>query len=195
MKRKNRRYKKVSVLKRKSIRLVVIFLALVGLITVFIFQKTGAIYETITDSEASLDIAFYCIDEDFQTMTLSLDNIIPRTSPYVYNFSVSNNNGTKRTETELTYDLLIRTTTNLPLNVSLYDTNNNPVLIGSETIAVDDDGTYFRYIDIPQRDFGFINNQTDNYRIQVVLPVIYSLEEYQDIIELIEINVDSKQKL
>ena len=195
MEKRKTRYKKGNALNKKKIVGTLIFLIIVLGITLLVLQRTGAIFQTTTESEASLDIAFYCIEEDYQSMTLKLDDIIPRTAPYIYNFSVSNNNGTKRTETNLTYDLTIRTTTNLPINFSLYDTNNGTTLIGTETITQDDDNTYFRYINIPQREFGFVNNQTDNYRISIVLPTTYRSDEYQDIIELVEINVDSKQKI
>ncbi len=195
MEKRKTRYKKGNALNKKKIAGTLIFLIIVLGITLLVLQRTGAIFQTTTESEASLDIAFYCIEEDYQSMTLKLDDIIPRTAPYTYNFSVSNNNGTKRTETNLTYDLTIRTTTNLPINFSLYDTNNGATLIGIETITQDDDNTYFRYINIPQREFGFVNNQTDNYRISIVLPTTYRSDEYQDIIELVEINVDSKQKI
>lgn len=195
MERTKRRYKRESVLKSKKTRMFIIFLVLLSGISLFILQRTGAIFQTTTESEASLDIAFYCIEEDYQTMTLKLEDMIPRTAPYVYNFTISNNNGTKRTETQLQYDLTIRTTTNLPITVTLFDTNATPTILGTETITTDEDGTYFRYIHTPQREFGFVNNQTNKYRIQVVLPETYKSEEYQDIIEFVEINVDSKQKI
>lgn len=193
-KKRERRYKKVNVLKSKRFYIVTL-LGICILILFFTLGKTGAIFQTETLGSANIDIAFYCIKEDYQTMTLKLDNIIPRTEPYIYNFSISNNNGTKRTETELQYDLIIRTTTNLPLNIKLFDTNSGVTQIGTETIVQDSDDTYFRYINIPQREFGFLIDQTDNFRIEVVLPAIYKSHEYQDIIELIEINVDSKQKI
>ena len=190
---KRRRYKKVSVLKNKRFYILII-LGFCIIILFFAFTKTGAIFQTETSSQSNVDIAFYCIKEDFQTMTLKLDDILPRIEPYIYNFTVSNNDGTKRTETELQYDLIIRTTTNLPLDITLFDTNSGVSEIGTETIALDSDGTYFRIINIPQREFGFLNNQTDSFRIEVVLPTTYKSYEYQDMIELIEINVDSKQK-
>ncbi len=195
MERKNRRYKKENVSKIKKTRIVIMFLAFIMLTVLFVLQKTGAIFQTITESEASLDIAFYCVEEDFQTMTLSLDEIVPRTTPYRYNFTISNNNGTRRTETELVYDLKIRTTTNLPITTVLYDTNSGATAIGTNVIDADDDGTFFNHITIPQREFGFVNNQTDHYRIQIIFPTTYKSNEYQDIIELVEINVDSKQKI
>lgn len=191
---KRRRYKKVSVLKNKRFYILII-LGFCIIILFFAFTKTGAIFQTETSSQSNVDIAFYCIKEDFQTMTLKLDDILPRIEPYIYNFTVSNNDGTKRTETELQYDLIIRTTTNLPLDITLFDTNSGVSEIGTETIALDSDGTYFRIINIPQREFGFLNNQTDSFRIEVVLPTTYKSYEYQDMIELIEINVDSKQKI
>lgn len=194
MKRRERRYKKVNVLKNKRFYIVTI-LGFCMIILFFALRKTGAIFQTETSSEANIDIAFYCIKEDFQTMTLKLDNILPRSTPYSYDFTISNNNGTKRTETELQYDLSIRTTTNLPLDIKLYDTNTGMVEIGTVTIMQDSDDTFFRIITVPQREFGFLNNQTDKFTIEVILPEIYKSHEYQDIIELIEINVDSKQKI
>lgn len=195
MERRERRYKKANVLKNKKTWVFIGIMFSCIFILLFVLQRTGAIFQTVTESEANIDIAFYCIKEDFQTMTLKLENMIPRTDPYTYNFTVSNNNGTKRTETELEYDLLIRTTTNLPLDITLYDTNTNLSEIGTETVIADEDGTFFKTITIPQREFGFLEDQTDSYRIEVVLPEIYKSHVYQDIIELIEITVDSKQKI
>ena len=128
-------------------------------------------------------------------MNLKLEDIVPRSASYIYNFTVSNNNGSKRTETALTYDLTLRTTTNLPLDFKLFDINSSPVQISTEVIGLDDDNTYFRTITVPQREFGFVNNETDSYRIEINFPAEYNLEHYQDIIELVEINVDSKQKI
>ncbi len=195
MEKVNRRYKKESVLKSKKKKIFIISLVLIFAITLIVLKQTGAIFQTTTESDVNLDIAFYCIKEDYQTMTLRLDDMIPRTAPYVYNFTISNNNGTKRTETQLEYDLTIRTTTNLPITFKLFDTNGTPVVLGMESITEDDDGTYFRHIITPQREFGFVNNETNKYRIQIEFPEIYNSEEYQDIIELVEINVDSKQKV
>ncbi len=195
MRKKERRYKKGNVSRTKK-RILNVFIIFFSILFLFlIFSKTGAIFQTKTEGEAKLDIAFYCIEEDFQSMNLKLEDIVPRSASYIYNFTVSNNNGSKRTETALTYDLTLRTTTNLPLDFKLFDINSSPVQISTEVIGLDDDNTYFRTITVPQREFGFVNNETDSYRIEINFPAEYNLEHYQDIIELVEINVDSKQKI
>ena len=193
--RRERRYKKVSVLKNKKTWFFLIILIFCIIALYFVLRGTGAIFESTTSSEADIDIAFYCVKEDFQTMTLKLESMVPRPEPYIYNFTVSNFDGAKRTETKLEYVLTIRTTTNIPLNFKLFDTNSGSIDITDEEIAPDEDGTIFRRLKTNVREFGFLENQTNNYRLEIELPIIYKDSEYQDLIELVEINVDSKQKI
>ncbi len=195
MGKRERRYKKVNVLKSRKTWFI-ISIVLISVFTLFfILQRTGAIFQTTTEGEANIDIAFYCIKEDFQTMTLKLENLEPRSDPYIYNFTIANNDGTKRTETNLIYDLTVRTTTNLPINIILFNTTQGNIDITNLTTIQDDDGTYFNLFQTDQQEFGFLQNEQHKYRLEVVLPEIYKSSDYQDIIELIEINVNSKQKI
>ena len=50
-------------------------------------------YESISNSYANVDIAFYLLKEDFQTMTLNLASILPQNNAYTFEFSIGNQAG------------------------------------------------------------------------------------------------------
>ena len=96
------------------------------------------------------------------------------------------------------YDLKIRTTTNLPLEYRLYSNQNyNDTdalnIITSDEITQDEDGTYFRIIKTNTESFSYKEKKENIYQLVVYFPQKYNTINYQDIIEGIEISVDSKQ--
>lgn len=178
------------------IKLLILIFALIFLVKVF--TLTYAKYESIGTTIPDVGIAFFITKTDFKSMTLNLDKIYPQNNPYVYKFSISNTDGTNRAETDLEYDLQIRTTTNLPLTYELYKNEeynssgaNN--IIQTNTVEQDAGGTYFRTITTNTENFDYKNDQTNIYELVVYLPAQYNTENYQDIIEMIEININSKQ--
>lgn len=106
--------------------------------------------------------------------------------------------GLKRTDTKLQYTVKLRTTTNLPLQIELYE-NENYSDSGSQDIlsvantSADEHGTYFTTYTTPTTYFGFENNEKNIYSIVVYFPSIYNSINYQDVIENIEVIVESKQ--
>ena len=66
----------------------------------------------------------------------------------VFNWiSISNEKDGNIAETDIEYNLKIRTTTNLPLSISLLENENNIADI-TTNVEKDTDGTYFRTIAI-----------------------------------------------
>lgn len=178
------------------IKLVILFSCL--LITLRIFTLTLSKFESEAKSTTDIDIAFYLLKEDYQTMELSLENLYPSEKPYVYTFSISNADGEKRAEVDLTYDLVIKTTTNLPLIYELYmnelyDDENSNIALTRNEVDTDEDGTYFRYLETANETFEYVNIEKNVYQLVVYFPQEYNTENYQDIIESIEINIDAKQ--
>ncbi len=174
------------------------FLALIIVIVIFLTPTTYSKYKTETDSTAEPEIAFYLLQTDYRTTNILLEEIAPRNAPYTHKFTVSNNNGTSRTETNLQYDLSIRTTTNLPLTYELYlnseyTDQNAQNIITDEQVIQDDDGTYFNKFTTDTEYFSHAYNETNEYQLVVYFPSNYINEMYQDIIDSIEITVDSKQ--
>ncbi len=177
-----------------------LFLLLIGLFVVIrMFTLVLSRYESESSSIANVDIAFYLLKEDYSQMSLNLASIIPRNNEYVYTFSIGNQDGTKTAEVDLEYDLTLRTTTNLPLTYELYMneidyTSQSAVnIIQNNTITQDDDGTFFRTMTTPKQTLYYNNPLTNVYQLVVHFPAQYNTEDYQDIIEALEIKVESKQ--
>ncbi len=183
---KSNRRKRISI---KKIHIILLCLLLV----LFLIRFTYSRYQTQTNSNGELDIAFYLLKEDYKTMNIKLDSMQPRTDAYIYNFKISNTDGTNRAETNLTYDLSISTTTNLPLTYELYMNNVNAIT--SNDIAADSDGTYFRTIKTATQEMDFNADTTNIYTLKIYFPLDYKTINYQDIIDEIEIQVSSKQKI
>lgn len=173
-------------------------LFLVLLIVVLNIPSTLSRYTSSSSSDVETDVAFYVLKSDYQTENILLDEIVPREDPYVYNFSVANNDGTNRLETNLSYDLSIRTTTNLPLEYELY-LNEDYASSGASSIFVtdntvlDSDFTYFRNFTTDTKYFSYLYDEVNNYQLVVYFPREYIDYKYQDIYESIEITLKSKQ--
>jgi hypothetical protein len=160
-----------------------------------------------------VDVAMYILNEDYQNMNLKLDSMMPREAPYVYDFAISNYKDGRRTDVDLEYTLIVRTTTNLPLTYTLYlnqkyvNTEDGSVVVSNEilqtaenvelsnNILPDDDGTYFRTLTAKTAFFGDTDNELNLYKLVIGFPETYKSVEYQDIIESVEIIINSKQVL
>lgn len=172
-----------------------VVIVLCVLILLRIFTLVLARYESETNSIANVDVAFYLLNEDFQEMTLNLDSLFPQDDAYEYTFSIGNTDGNKTAQIDMEYELTIRTTTNLPLTYELYKMNGtqkeNAVL--TNDIYQDDYETYFRKITTSSEALNYKEPKTNNYQLVVYFPENYNTTNYQDIIEMIEINVTSHQ--
>lgn len=151
------------------------------------------------DSDAKIETAFYILNADYYEKNIHLDNIVPSETPYVYTFKVSNNDGTNRVETKLEYTLKIVTTTNLPLSYKLYmnedyNNENSTNIIINDTIAkTSEDGAYFKTMETNKQTFGFTTDEENIYHLVITFPKEYDSFEYQDIVEGVTINIESKQ--
>lgn len=188
-------------------KLIILIMCLV--IILRLFTLILAKYESETSADTEIDIAFYLFKEDYQTMTLNLGTVKPQNNEYVFDFNIGNQDGTNSAEIDLTYDLTIRTTTNLPLTYSLYmnqehDAPGATNIIKTNAVAQDEDGTYFRTLTTDTQDLLYRTPKTNTYQLVVKFPLSYTdpntntttsynVEKYQDIIEAIEIKVGSRQ--
>ena len=185
--------KKLRRLYAKLIILVLCFL-IIARIFVLVLSK----YESISNSYANVDIAFYLLKEDFQTMTLNLASILPQNNAYTFEFSIGNQAGEDIAEVDIEYELTLRTTTNLPLTYELYmnqlyTDQGATNIIKENTVNLDEDGTYFRTMTTDKITLKYTEGKTNLYQLVVYFPENYNQENYQDIIELIEINVNGQQ--
>ena len=181
-------------LKYNRLTIAIIILALL----IFIIPITYSKFQTSTTPNANIETAFYLIDSTYETKTIKLDNLVPSDNTYTYNFTVANNDGTKRAETDIEYTINIKTTTNLPLTYALYlnqqytDNGSTNVIINDITEA-DENGTYFKKMTTDSTIFSHQKDENNFYQLTVIFPKEYDDFEYQGIIEGIFITVESKQ--
>ena len=187
-------------MRSKKIRLYIklIIVVFCFIIVIRIFTLTISRYESNSNSNADIDIAFYLLKEDYKGMTLNLGQIVPREEPYTYQFEITNEENGNVAETDLEYSLEIRTTTNLPLNYTLfmnedYTDVNAKSIKTSDTNQKDEDGTYFKILETENQIFTHSLPTSNTYTLVVEFPAEYNAEDYQGKIDFVEINVNSNQ--
>lgn len=185
--------KKIRILYAKLIILILCFLIIARLF-VLVLSK----YESISNSYANVDIAFYILKEDYKTMTINLASLLPQEDEYVFEFSIGNEEDGEIAEVDLEYELTLKTTTNLPLTYKLYmneqytdETATN--IIKENNVSSDEYGTYFRTMTTDKITLPYTQGKTNLYQLVINFPANYNEEIYQDIIELLEITVNAHQ--
>lgn len=201
---------------RKGINLLTLFLV-IDLLAVFaIFKTSGAVYQSEAIGQTDLQVAFYAFnttglfDEskneqifNKESETLDLGDIGPGDTR-VYKFKIFNTDDLGNVaDTNLSYDLKIISTTNIPFeyelyyNENVYSKNASDLLQGDkveDTIQKDEWGTYFRTIAVPEKCFAHSNKLYDYYYLKITMPENYD-PGYQDLIESIKLQLTSRQVL
>lgn len=179
-------------MKIKGLIIIGSLLLLIGLFIIK-FPDTDARFASSVSSNVIGSVAFYVVDLETQNVEINLDKLVPSDEEYEYNFTISNYKDEKHLETNAEYDLVIRTTTNLPLEYKLYmNDKNEDIIISSEQVQ-DNNGTYFNIMKVNKEYFRYDETKTNNYNLIIKFPKEYSSFNYQDIIESIEIILKSNQ--
>lgn len=188
--------------KKALFKSLIIIILLIVIIFVFIqIRNTLARYETTATTERDVDVAFWMIDTSFASENILIDEIYPSDTPYEYTFTVSNFNGTKRAETDLEYEIVLTTTTNLPFEYEIQKEGVTCAIVETEEqqLIKDADGTYYRKMTLqPPVTDNFIletgSDQTDNFKIKLTFPKENNENlEYADLIEYIKLDLSAKQ--
>lgn len=215
--------RKFQVQKRTNFLFVFLVLDLFVLLT--IFNPSNASYVSEALGTAEMEVALYAFsynnlseyDKDDNLVSDSVDinlGVIKPGDTKYYKFDVYNyledavSGDTFSSETSISYELKIITTTNLPLTYKLY-LNQTPFsssssdLIGgtdpssNKELITDGFGTFYKVFPIDERCFKLDTEELkmDRYTLVVEFPEEYSEVVYQDLIESIKIQLESKQVL
>lgn len=186
---------------RKSLAILLLIVIIIA--AIILIRNTLARYETTATSEKDVDVAFWIVDNTFKSDRMLLENLYPSNTSFDYTFTVSNyemvadgETITKRAETDLDYELILTTTTNLPLEYEIQ--KNGVTCTKTEELYADDDGTYYREIKLETDKNNLIMRQgtdtTDTFVVKVTFPKSnYTNAEYADLIEYIKIDLTAKQ--
>lgn len=181
-------------MKNKKTILILLFLIVILTIIGIIIAR----YRSKADSSEEIDIAFYVFESGVISENLNLESMVPRAEPYNYTLKVSNNQDEKISETVIEYTIQIKATTNLPLDYSLTDEEGNSIPFGTKNddgIITDEYGVYYIERISPVKELG-LEKEEHVYTLSILFPEEYkSNTEYADVMELVEITIDSKQKI
>ena len=137
---------------KKILRKNIIIIIMIVIISIMAFKlvETFARYSSNSNSEASVNVAFWFLGnsaEEQQEKRIILEKLQPSNEYQAYSFSISNNNGTKTAQTDIKYQIDIITTTNLPLNYYLYKRIDSSLAEGTTDIYTytDSDGNEYKY--------------------------------------------------
>ena len=165
-----------------------------------IMPVTLSKYQSSGIGNMNSNIAFYLLSTDYLTQKIKLTNLIPNNNPYVYTFTIGNIKEEKVSEVDIEYTLSIVTTTNLPLRYELYENSDYQEadsinLIGENNtiIAPDSDGTYFQKFTFEKEELYYQTPTTNTYTLIVYFDETNNDAKYQDVVEGIQIIVDSRQ--
>ena len=207
--------------------LIIIALIIIIIVSVILLRRTLAKYETEATTERDVDVAFWAVDNSFEEQRLLIEDIYPTTETFDYTFTVSNfDPGSLPTdaddqiaETDIEYELVIITTTNLPLSYEI-QRNGTTYSDVQEEIYADTDGTYYRKLKIgttanpyplkldtitdTDGDGEFSKGKvTDTYKLKVTFPIQSYVNgtlvnnranlEYADLIEDVKIELSARQ--
>ena len=189
----------ISNLKKNKFLLCIAIL--IAILVFIVLLKTFGRYESNATGSAEAEVAFFVVDQSFETKTILLGEIVPSSEPYVYKFLVSNFNSKKRAEVNIEYDIEFITTTNLPLEYEIYKNENyNDVgannIISNSYKLQDDYGTYFNHLIIDEKgSFSFKTNQTDEYYLVVKFNENYKDNpyKYEGVVESVRVEINAKQ--
>lgn len=178
--------------------LIILIIAIIMLIAIGI-AITMARYRSTGSAEINAEVAFYVLNEGYQEGNIMLSGLYPREAPFEYEFTVSNNDGTNISETTLDYNIELKMTTNLPLEIDIYKNGTKLTEASAieNSIVLDQSGQcYIRKINIKKGSLTFNQNQTDTYKVSARFPESYkNNSEYQSIIDHVSIVLDAQQRI
>lgn len=208
---------------RKAIRVkrrIKLLIALTILLVLYkIIFSSYSLYESEASSNAEIDVAFYLLEDQYQTKTISLKDMLPGDTQYykfsIANFYVDDSGKEVISETDMKCDLKLRTTTNLPLEYELYidQDTDSPTLVNRldteelEKGRWDEYNTIFKYLvnknetDEKKQEgitdsieFSYETPLSRTYVMKVTFPETECKSyEFENIMECIEISIDSHQ--
>lgn len=206
---------------KKRINFLSVFLILDIFVLFTMFRTSNATYTSNAIGTSEMEVALYAFSFDkfsevddvytgnvlADSVDINLGDIEPGETKYykfkVYNYLEEGNNKVVG-ETNISYQLKIITTTNLPLryrlylNQSPYSSNSSSLINETDATATTDlikdgFGTYYKVFPVEEKCFKFDALKYDEYTLVVDFYDQYSDILYQDLIESIKVQVASRQ--
>lgn len=204
---------------KRSLNFISVFLVLDLFLIFGLLRTSNAVYYSTAVGEAPMDVALYAINYDGlydvtsgsneTALDINLGDIQPGETK-LYSFKITNKmlndaGVMVKSDTNISYRLKVIVTTNINLKYSLYY-NQDPRASGAVDLfrtsgvdngqyATDSWGSIFKHYTVDTKCMVKDNFVEDAYILKVEFPDDYLDYHYQDLVESIKIQVESKQVL
>ena len=110
-----------------------------------------------------------------------------------YKFAVSNNSKDKKSDVSIKYNIILKTMHFIPLDIELYDKDNNLVLTCDEKSKRNE----LNELECSTEDIimSYEKDITDEYNLKLVFSKDYDTEEYSSLVDYINLEIKSSQKI
>lgn len=190
--------------RRLKISLVMMILVMLLFACMSLDIFTLSKYETTITSSNNITTAIYLLNDEYQTISVKLPDVIPSNNQYAYTFSVSNYTEDRHSDTNIKYKVHVRTTTNMPIEYNLFNTldidyedeeEEVESCVESNSVNLDEDGTIFRHIYSEEKRMLYNEDALEYYTLLFTFPEEYTDYIYNGLVDYIEINIESSQIL
>ena len=178
---------------KKKITLFLVILVL----TIFGTGITYSVFTSDTLVNANQKIAKFIFNaEPVDELQLSLTGMYPGVTKE-YQFSVSNNSSGKTSNVTLNYNMTIKTYHFMPTTIKLYDVNGEveELVINCDEKAYTRNDSNELVCNTKTFEMPYSDSILHNYKLEVAFPSTYSSQEYTDLVDYINIEINSWQKI
>ena len=171
-------------------KILILMITITGIL--FTSGITYSLYSSTNEQEVAGLLASFVVDvEKTDNIDIPLNDIKPG-DELTYDFSVLNNSDDKKSDVSIIYNITINTLHLIPLEIDLYDKDNNLVLTCDESY----ERNLKNELDCKSNDIEMIYDKDikDNYTLKLKFDSKYSESEYSSLVDYINLKVDSYQK-
>ncbi len=172
-------------------RIIIITILVIGII--FGIGITYSMYTSEAKIKSDISLATFVFDTDRKELiNIPISNIKPGDN-LKYEFAISNNSNTKKSDVTIKYNIKIKTMHFIPLEISIYDIDDNLVMSCDET----NERNSLNELECISEDIimPYMENVKDEYYLKLVFPLEYSDIEYSSLVDYINLEIDSSQKI
>ena len=177
--------------KKYKILLVMFIMAMV----LFSSGITYSIFTSSSNLNIDQDIASFVFEAETKDhLELNLTDLRPGVSKE-YNFSVTNNNSNTVSDVTIEYKLIIKTFHFMPLNIELYKIGDEEELLMKCDESYNRNTSNQIVCNSDIQTMVYSEEMKDDYKLKVTFESAYNNEMYADLVDFIDLEINSWQKL
>lgn len=192
--KKRNRFKKF----KNKIKLKLIIILVVSVLLICGIGITYSLFTSKGNLHADQKVAKFVFNaKKTDTIQLPITDLNPGDEAS-YNFQVTNNLNNKKSEVTVNYEIILKTYSFMPLDINLYkiDGDKEELLVNCNENKVSRDQTTNQVIcNTKIGELSHSSESFDDYRLDVSFPEQYNSLEYSELVDYIEIQIKSWQKM